>query len=187
MRNWLKGDGKRCEWCRVKRTRNDCFDWQLGAAPTSGVLSWASRPGVCNWYKGDGKSCEWWREREPDGTVSSGNTVSSWAVAHSVELWEPFQFALHLESCQCTVYFQQDHWSVSDVWSLSKSGVLVVVPAPAVSILYTRNANVTSLSSSRDQPTHLRTRSSIKSCFIGYRFRSHFSPRYGSSYFYFNY
>lgn len=109
-------------------------------------------------------------------------TLSSFGNLFSL----PFT-ALHLESCQCTVYFQQDHWSVSDVWSLSKSGVLVVVPAPAVSILYTRNANVTSLSSSRDQPTHLRTRSSIKSCFIGYRFRSHFSPRYGSSYFYFNY
>lgn len=99
---------------------------------------------------------------------------------------------LHLESCQCTGCLWHDLLparSLISIWCLVPLQVRCASSSASWCsiILYTRNANVTSLSSSRDQPTHLRTRSSFKSCFVGYRFRSHFSPRYGSSYFYFNY
>lgn len=98
---------------------------------------------------------------------------------------------LHLESCQCTGCLWHDLLparSLISIWCLVPLQVRCASSsASCCSILYTRNANVTSLSSSRDQLTHLRTRSSIKCCFVDYCFRSHFSPRYGTSYFYFTY
>lgn len=98
---------------------------------------------------------------------------------------------LHLESCQGTGCLWHDLLSARSlisIWCLVPLQVRCASSSASwCSILYTRNANVTSLSSSRDQPTHLRTRSSVKSCLVGYRFRSQFSLRFGSSYFYFNY
>lgn len=194
MCNWFKGDGKFCEWCRVKRTRMTISSGNT--VPLRLVVhSLELRDPVCvigrrvteNDVNDEGKENlmglfvlttlyrpDWWC------TLSSlGNLFSL-----------PFT-PLRLESCQWTGCLWHDLLSARSlisIWCLVPLQVRCASSsASSCSILYTRNANVTSLSLSRDQPTHLRTRSSIKSCFVGYCFKSHLSPRYGSSYLYFNY
>lgn len=113
-------------------------------------------------------------KREPEGAVSVGISVPPRLVVHSLEL-------RHSTSLRCTPPYPVSRpctvcpWhnllsarsliSIRYVWSLSKSGALVV-GANCCSILYSRNANVTSLSSSRDQRTHLPIRSSINRCLL---------------------